>query len=337
MDMIQLGDRLSLGLRAALAGVSLHTFSFLSRFLGNNTCIPLVIQRIHVGIYVAVATLTGMGGVALFRTGGISYLRSIHMDMIQLGKGLFPGLFAAFAGIELRTGCILCGFLGYNTRIPLVFQRIDVGIYVAVTALTGMGGVALFCASRCSFNSFIAMDTICRNLLTFRCCTNFADTLLLSCQTRRISRYNPASIGMRMVAAQIILAQSFCNCLSHHGMTVDTRMNAVSPKLCHIIIVGTVIVHTADQVQINHGHIIKYCHLDNRVAQVPQSVAVNIYLGLIPVTSRRYRIVPGSDNRCYEIELGMAQAVSFPKLYNPLAPHFCRTINGGAIRGVDVT
>ena len=89
-------------------------------------------------------------------------------------------------------------------------------------------------------------------------------------------------------------------------MTVCTGMDSVIAKFSDIIILCAVIVDSADQIQIDHRHIIQRTHFDDRITQITQGVAMNIFLGLIPILLVGHRIVPGTDNRCYEIELGIA-------------------------------
>lgn len=140
---------------------------------------------------------------------------------------------------------------------------------------------------------------------------------------------------MGMVVTQIVLQQCVGDCIGHHCMSTRAGMDTIAPEYCGIVIFCIHIVHAAEQIQINNTHIIKLCNFNNRITQITQGVAMNIFLGLIPILLVGHRIVPGADDRCHKIELGITKTIGCAKFLNTFAPHSYCTIDGGTVRGND--
>ena len=159
--------------------------------------------------------------------------------------------------------------------------------------------------------------------------------LLFSFLAARIGCGDPTAINMVVVVFQMLPQQNVFQRRSHHLMSGHTGMGAIAAKLVDRVILFTIIVQAADYIQIDHRHVIQRAYLDDRVAEVPQGVSVNICLALIPIPHRGNRIVPGGDHRCQEIELRFGQRFRFAQFHDPLAPHMHRAIDCGGVGGVN--
>ena len=112
------------------------------------------------------------------------------------------------------------------------------------------------------------------------------------------------------------------------GDSIDKILHPVATEFRYGVILGAVVVQAADQVEIDHRDIIQGANLKDRVTEIPEGVAVDIRLALIPIPGRGYGIIPGGDDRRHEVELRVFQRFCPAQLHDPLAPHMRGAVNG---------
>ena len=207
--------------------------------------------------------------------------------------------------------------------------------HIAVTTLTSISGVALLGAGGRHHNSFVAVLVAGFQGTAFRSRTHRADPLFHAAPAGGVIGGDPASEGMGMVLPQILLQQNIFDGFRHHLMAHSAGMYAVTAKLVDAVVLRAVVIQTADQIQIDHRDIIPGADLDNPIAQIPQRVAVDIFLGLVPVPYGGHGIIPGGDDRGHKIKFCIFQRFCLPQLHDFLTPHMRRAVNRGGVHGID--
>ena len=113
-------------------------------------CTVAVALGIDIAVDVRISAVgAGMGGIALFRTGGSGYYRSVVMA--DGGDDFRFEVVAVVAITPLLTVFRTGGFLHYIPRTVAVTLCIDIAVDIGIATVgTSMRSVTLFCTSRCS-------------------------------------------------------------------------------------------------------------------------------------------------------------------------------------------
>lgn len=106
----------------------------------QGTLIKTVAQGIRIGIHEAIPAGTDVGGIALFRTGRGGY--GVGVDVRNFCNGLGGSFTTVGTGETFYAYVCTAGRGGYFAGIPVVAGGIYIGINIAVSTGTGVGGVA---------------------------------------------------------------------------------------------------------------------------------------------------------------------------------------------------
>ena len=164
--VLQSFDLTGLGEVAVLAVVLLGSLFGAGGFHRHIPVAVAMTQGIDIAVGVSVTTVAGMSGVTLLGTGGCGYNRFVAVTGCLNRSGL--GMVAVGALTLFRASGSTSRSLGLYPVAHSVTQSVDITINIGVTAgSAGVGGVALFGASRSCNDGFVLM-TKSRYLAGFR-------------------------------------------------------------------------------------------------------------------------------------------------------------------------
>ena len=256
--------------------VAVLTIAFLfsirdaARSLGSIPVAERMAGGRNKGILIAVSAVAGMGGITLPGTAGSRY----H-SFIGMSGGRNPTCLKIIAiqtvPLFLAAGCTGCG----SNRIPLTAGMAgsgNVGIHVAVTAMAGMGGIALLGAAGSRYHRLISMTGS-------RCCTGFKVAAILAVP----SLLTAVSAGSRLRHIPVSIAVSQCGNIGIHiGIAAMAGMGGITligtGGLRHSSRIFVALgrdIPGLEMVTVHTVPLIKTCFLTGRLRdRIPVAVAV---------------------------------------------------------------